>query len=76
MQEQLKVIVLSHTPEPEKIISAAAKLCYSKSGIDHILKDLTEDKINQFTYRTCKLYFWYRRGFEKFDSSISQTSIS
>ncbi|RBP67380.1 thymidylate synthase (FAD) [Alkalibaculum bacchi] len=48
MQEQLKVIVLSHTPEPEKIISAAAKLCYSKSGIDHILNDLTEDKVNQF----------------------------
>ena len=48
MQEQLKVIVLSHTPEPEKIISAAAKLCYSKSGIDQILNDLTEDKVNQF----------------------------
>lgn len=48
MQEQLKVVLLSHTPEPEKIISAAAKLCYSSSGIDHILTDLTQDKVNQF----------------------------
>lgn len=48
MQEQLKVVLLSHTPEPEKIISAAAKLCYSSSGIDHILNDLTEDKVDQF----------------------------
>lgn len=48
MQEQLKVVLLSHTPEPEKIISAAAKLCYSSSGIDHILSDLTEEKVKQF----------------------------
>ncbi|MPW25047.1 FAD-dependent thymidylate synthase [Alkalibaculum sp. M08DMB] len=48
MQENLKVILLSYTPEPEKIISAAAKLCYSKSGIDDIMDGLTSEKVNDF----------------------------
>jgi len=48
MQEKLKVILVSHTPEPEKIISAAAKLCYSSSGISDLLDDLTEEEINKF----------------------------
>lgn len=48
MQEKLKVVLLSHTPQPELVISAAAKLCYSKSGIDNILSELTEDKVDKF----------------------------
>ena len=30
----MKVKILSHTPEPEKVISMAAKLCYSAVGVD------------------------------------------
>lgn len=37
MSEPLLVQVLSHTPEPEKIVAAAARLCYSASGIDVLL---------------------------------------
>lgn len=48
MEEKLKVILLSHTPEPEKIVSGAAKLCYSKSGIDDIMNGLTVEKVNDF----------------------------
>lgn len=48
MQEKLKVILLSHTPDPERIISAAAKLCYSNSGIDDIMDGLTNEKVDQF----------------------------
>jgi len=48
MQEKLKVILLSHTPDPERIISAAAKLCYSKSGIDDIMEELTDEKVDGF----------------------------
>ncbi len=32
------VQLLSHTPEPEKIVAAAARLCYSASAIDHLLE--------------------------------------
>lgn len=44
----MKVNLLTHTPEPDKIIAAAAKLCYSSSGIDDIMDNLTEESIQKF----------------------------
>ncbi len=44
----MKVTLLMHTPEPEKIIAAAAKLCYSESGVENILEGLDEDKTEKF----------------------------
>ena len=44
----IKVELLAHTPEPEKIISAAAKLCYSSSSIDGILDGLTKENTDKF----------------------------
>ena len=39
-----KVTLLAYTPEPEKIVAAAAKLCYSSAGIGQITQGLTEEK--------------------------------
>lgn len=47
----MKVELLQHTPEPEKIIAAAAKLCYSSSGIDGILDGLDSEKTEKFLMR-------------------------
>lgn len=44
----MKVTLISHTPSPEKTIAAAAKLCYSASGIDDLLCDLDEEKSSSF----------------------------
>lgn len=44
----MKVDLITHTPYPEKIVSAAAKLCYSKAGTTDILDDLTDAKIDSF----------------------------
>lgn len=44
----MKVTLLMHTPDPEKIIAAAAKLCYSESGVENILDGLDEDKTEKF----------------------------
>lgn len=44
----VKVTLLSHTPEPEKNIAAAAKLCYSPSTIDDIRNGLTPEKTATF----------------------------
>lgn len=44
----MNVTLLAHTPEPEKIIASAAKLCYSSSGIDSICDNLTEEKTRNF----------------------------
>ncbi len=43
-----KVILLAHTPEPEKTVACAAKLCYSSSNIEDLHNGLTEDKVNSF----------------------------
>lgn len=47
----MNVELLQHTPEPEKIIAAAAKLCYSSSGIDGILDGLNKEKTEKFLNR-------------------------
>lgn len=44
----MNVTLLAHTPEPEKIVAGAAKLCYSKSGTEDILNDLTAEKTEKF----------------------------
>lgn len=44
----MRVDLITHTPNPEKIISAAAKLCYSKTGTASILEGLTDEKIEKF----------------------------
>ena len=45
----IKVVLLAHTPEPEKIIAASAKLCYSASGIENIMDGLTDAETARFT---------------------------
>ena len=44
----MKVKLLAHTPEPEKVVSMAAKLCYSKVGVEGIEENLTDEKIESF----------------------------
>lgn len=44
----LKVKMIEHTPNPEKVIAAAAKLCYSAVGVDEILDGLDEEKSQKF----------------------------
>ncbi len=44
----MKVKLISYTPEPEKLVAAAAKNCYSESNVDSIMEGLTEDKTSSF----------------------------
>ena len=44
----MKVTLIAHTPEPEKIVAAAAKLCYSDSGIETMMEGLDEEKTSGF----------------------------
>lgn len=43
-----KVTLISYTPEPEKTVAAAAKLCYSPVSIDEIQEGLTDEKTAAF----------------------------
>lgn len=44
----LKVTLLAHTPEPEKVVAAAAKLCYSSASPGTLLDNLTDEKASGF----------------------------
>lgn len=44
----LKVKLIQYTKEPEKIIAAAAKLCYSAVGVDDILSNLNDENTEKF----------------------------
>ena len=44
----MKVTLLNYTPEPEKIVAAAARLCYSASGTDELLARLSPEEIKAF----------------------------
>ncbi|MDD3193065.1 MAG: FAD-dependent thymidylate synthase [Oscillospiraceae bacterium] len=43
-----KVTLLSYTPEPEKLVAAAAKLCYSSSSPQTLMDGLTPEKTESF----------------------------
>ncbi len=47
----MKVQIISHTPDPEKLIASAAKLCYSQTGVDGIMDGLTPESTEKFINR-------------------------
>lgn len=44
----MNVKLLTYTPDAEKTIAAAAKLCYAKSDIDTLMDNLTPEKVESF----------------------------
>ncbi|WMJ23439.1 FAD-dependent thymidylate synthase [Paludicola sp. MB14-C6] len=44
----MKVTLLSHTPNPEKTIACAAKLCYANTTIGDLYDGLTDEKAENF----------------------------
>jgi len=44
----MKIKLLAYTPEPEKVVAAAAKLCYSSVGVEEITENLTEEAVEKF----------------------------
>lgn len=47
----MKVTLLAYTPDPERTVAAAAKLCYSPSSIGTVLDGLTDEKTAAFLDR-------------------------
>lgn len=47
----MKVELLAHTPNPQKLVAAAAKLCYSNAEIADLMDGLTSEKTEQFIQR-------------------------
>ena len=44
----MKVKLIQYTPQPERVVAMAAKLCYSRAGVDDIDKNLDEAEVERF----------------------------
>lgn len=44
----MTVTLLTYTPDPEKTVACAAKLCYSASNVDQLYEGLTREKAESF----------------------------
>lgn len=44
----MNVTLLTHTPDPEKIVASAAKLCYSSAKVSDIMDGLDAEKTEKF----------------------------
>lgn len=45
MGSKLNVKLLNHTPQPERTVASAARLCYSPVGAEKLVEDMTDDEI-------------------------------
>ena len=53
--EYPSVMLLSHTPNPERVIAAAAKLCYSTKNPEELYQDLSDEDISKFIKRLMQM---------------------
>ncbi len=52
---RLKVILLAHTPEPEKLVAQAAKLCYSPSTIEGLREKIEKNDQQKFVKKLASM---------------------
>ncbi len=51
----MKVTLLAHTPNPEQVVAAAARLCYSSCDAAHLMEQLTPEKTASFVQMLAQL---------------------
>ena len=44
----MKIKILAHTPNPERVIALAGKLCYSPVGIDELNDKISNEQVEKF----------------------------
>lgn len=47
-KSELKVKLISHSADPDKVVTMAAKLCYSPVGVEEIGENLTPEQVDKF----------------------------
>ncbi|GFP24247.1 thymidylate synthase (FAD) [Candidatus Hakubella thermalkaliphila] len=43
----MRIILLAHTPDPERAIATAARLCYSPSGAVELAEKMTDAEVKK-----------------------------
>lgn len=51
----MNVELIQYTPDPEKVVAAAARLCYSSDPVPELLERLDEEKVANFVRKLCSM---------------------
>jgi len=51
----MKVKLLDYTPEPERVVAMAARLCYSASGAEELAEKLSDDQVRKMVKKMVSL---------------------
>jgi len=55
MESKLSVKLLSHTPDPERVVALSAKLCYSDANIDDLRNAISKQEQDKFIEKIVKI---------------------
>jgi len=55
MEVEPQAKLIDYTPEPERNVALAARLCYSKKGAEEIERDMTEDEIEELVKKVVNM---------------------
>ena len=47
METHPRIDLIAHTPEPEKVVAAAARLCYSHHGVSTLMEEMSDDEVKK-----------------------------
>lgn len=47
METHPRIDLIAHTPEPEKVVAAAARLCYSHHGVSTLMEEMSDDEVKR-----------------------------
>lgn len=51
----MKVKLLFHTPQPERVVAAAARLCYSPAGAEQLLEQMDDQQVKKLVEKISRL---------------------
>ncbi len=51
----MKVLLLEHTPNPERVVASAAKLCYSPVGVEQFSEQMSDEAVDKFVEKLMKM---------------------
>jgi thymidylate synthase (FAD) len=51
----MKVELINYTPQPERTVAVAARMCYSDADIDELLENMSDEKVRSFLQKLVDL---------------------
>lgn len=54
----MKVKLINHTPDPDKTVAAAARLCYSPVGAEQVMTEFTDSEVERFLKMLVEIGHW------------------